>query len=78
MANGQNATEDSSKSNICTLEETAELRCIEPNPKMTQKEMATTIRKSERTVKTITSALVEKGIIIPRNGCRNGWWKISV
>lgn len=44
---------------------------------MTQKEMALTIRKSERTVKTITSALVEKGIIIRRNGRRNGWWEIK-
>ncbi len=76
----QSVTEDSSKSNICTLnctlEETAVLRCIETNPKMTQKEMALTIRKSERTVKTITSALVEKGVIIRRNGRRNGWWEI--
>ena len=77
----QSATEDSPKSNICTLnytlEETAVLRCIETNPKMTQKEMASTIRKSERTVKTITSNLVEKGIIIRRNGRRNGWWEIN-
>ena len=76
----QSATEDSPKSNICTLnytlEETAVLRCIETNSKMTQKEMAATIRKSERTVKTITSTLVDKGIIIRRNGRRNGWWEI--
>ncbi|MYM12439.1 winged helix-turn-helix transcriptional regulator [Muribaculum intestinale] len=76
----QSAAEDSPKSNICTLnytlEELAVLRCIETNPKITQKEMAATIRKSERTVKTITSNLVEKGIIIRRNGRRNGWWEI--
>ena len=80
MANGQSATEDSLKSNICTLncalEETAVLRCIETNPKMTQKEMAATIRKSERTVKALTSALVDKGIIIRQNGRCNGWWEI--
>ena len=46
----QSATEDTPKSNICTLEEAAVLRCIETNPKMTQKEMVSTIRKSERTV----------------------------
>lgn len=74
--NPQSAIDDSSKSKICTLEETAVLRCIEANPKITQKEMASTIRKSERTVKTITSTLVEKGIIIRRNGRRNGWWEI--
>lgn len=39
--------------------------------------MAVSIRKSERTVKTITSALVDKGIIIRRNGRRNGWWEIN-
>lgn len=72
----QSVTEDSSKSKICTLdytlEEAAVLHCIEDNPKMTQKEMAAAIRKSERTVKSITSSLVEKGIIIRRNG----WWEI--
>lgn len=77
----QSAIDGNPKSNICTLnytlEEMAVIRCIETNPKMTQKEMASTIRKSERTVKTITSALVEKGIIIRRNGRRNGWWEIA-
>lgn len=76
----QRATHDVSKSKNCTLnctlEEIAVLRCIETNPKMTQKEMASIIRKSDRTVKTITSNLVEKGIIIRRNGRRNGWWEI--
>ena len=76
----QSAMQDAQKSKICTLdcplEETAVLRCIESNPKMTQKEMASSIRKSERTVKSITSALVEKGIIVRRNGRRNGWWEI--
>lgn len=78
----QSATQNAPKSEICalncTLEETAVLRCIESNPKMTQKEMASTIRKSERTVKSITSALVEKGILIRRNGRRNGWWEIVI
>lgn len=88
----QSATQDISKSKICTLsstmslcyakncslEEAAVLRCIESNPKMTQKEMASAIRKSERTVKTITSTLAEKGIIIRRNGRRNGWWEIKL
>lgn len=78
----QSAKIEISKSNICTfdctLEETAVLRCIKTNPKMTQKEMAKSIGKSERTVKTITSALVEKGILTRRNGRRNGWWEINL
>lgn len=76
----QSVTEDIPKSKFCTLdctlEEAAVLRCIENNPKMTQKEMAAAIHKSERTVKSMTSSLVEKGIIIRRNGRRNGWWEI--
>lgn len=70
-----------SKSKICTLnctlEEGAVLRCIEDNPKITQKDIATAIGKSERTVKNITSCLVEKGILIRVNGRRNGWWQIK-
>ncbi len=77
----QSAERNTPKSKICTLnctlEEAAVFRCIESNPKMTQKEMASTIRKSERTVKSITSSLVERGIIIRRNGRRNGWWEIT-
>ncbi|MCM1223924.1 MAG: Fic family protein [Lachnospiraceae bacterium] len=80
-ASSQSATIVISKSNICTLdctlEETAVLRCIKTNPKMTQIEMAAAIGKSERTVKTITSALVEKCILTRQNGRRNGWWEIN-
>ena len=61
----------------CTLEESAVLRCIEDNPKITQKDIATAIGKSQRTVKNITSCLVEKGILIRVNGRRNGWWQIK-
>ncbi len=59
------------------LEETAVLRCIEANSEITQKEMASTIRKSKRPVKTLTSTLVEKGILVRKNGRRNGWWEIN-
>lgn len=61
----------------CTLEELAVLKAIEDNPKITQTEIAKSIKKSASTVKRITSALVEKGIITRRNGRRNGWWAIS-
>lgn len=40
--------------------------------------MATIIRKSERTVKRITTALTERGIIERKNGKRNGYWAIIV
>lgn len=60
----------------CTLEELAVLKTIEDNPKITQTEIAKSIKKSASTVKRITSDLVKKGIISRRNGRRNGWWEI--
>ena len=60
----------------CTLEELAVLKTIENNPKITQTDIAKSIKKSASTVKRITSSLVKKGILIRRNGRRNGWWEI--
>ena len=59
----------------CTLEEVAVLRIMHGNPSATQKEIATAIGKSERTVKTITVALQEKQIVKRVNGKRNGFWE---
>ena len=59
----------------CTLEEVAVLRIMHANPTATQKEIATAIGKSERTVKTITVALQEKLIVKRVNGKRNGYWE---
>ncbi len=61
----------------CTLEEAAVLRIVQKNPTVTQKEIATEIGKSERTVKTITVNLQEKGILQRVNGKRNGRWEIN-
>lgn len=75
------AKEASSKCNICTLdctlEEIAVLNFLREQPKATQKEIAAHIGKSERTVKTITVNLTEKGIIERKNGKRNGFWEIK-
>ncbi len=60
----------------CTLEEAALLRIVQKNPTATQKEIAVKIGKSERTVKTLTVNLQEKGILQRVNGKRNGSWKI--
>jgi len=59
----------------CTLEEVAVLRIMHENPAVTQKEIASAIGKSERTVKTITVALQEKQIVKRVNGKRNGYWE---
>lgn len=61
----------------CTLEEIAVLNFLRERPKATQKEIAAHIGKSERTVKTITVNLTEKGIIERKNGKRNGFWEIK-
>ena len=58
----------------CTLEEIAVLRVIRQNPAATQKYIATEIGKSERTVKSITVRLTEQGILVRKNGKRNGYW----
>ena len=60
----------------CTLDEVALLRIVQKNPSATPKEIAIEIRKSERTVKSITIALQEKNILHRVNGKRNGYWEI--
>lgn len=60
-----------------TLEERAVLDCISKNNRMLQKEIATSIGKSERTVKRIMASLSQKGMIVRKNGKRNGWWEIQ-
>ena len=65
-----------SKCKICTLEEVAVLRVVQKKPDVTQKEIAVEIGKSERTVKTITVNLQEKGMLRRVNGKRNGLWEI--
>ncbi len=62
----------------CTLEELALLNFIKEKPNATQKEIAAHIRKSERTVKTMTVKLAEKGIIERKNGRRNGYWLVKI
>jgi len=60
----------------CTLEEVAVLRIIQQKPSATQKYIAAEIGKSERTVKSITIRLTEQGILVRKNGKRNGYWEI--
>lgn len=61
----------------CTLEELALLNFIKGKPSATQKEIAAHIRRSERTVKTMTVKLSEQGVIERKNGRRNGYWTIK-
>ena len=66
------------KCNYCTLEELAILREIANNPGITQKELAVKVGKSERTIKTRTVEMQEKGYICRENGKRNGKWKVLI
>ena len=61
------------KCEICTLEEIAVLRIIQQDPSAKQAFIAKEIRKSERTVKTITARLTEKGIIKRSKGKGSDW-----
>lgn len=62
----------------CTLDETAVLNLLKIDSKMTQSQISKSIKKSERTVKTITSSLEKKGLITRMNGKRYGYWKVNV
>ena len=61
----------------CTLEEIAVLNYLKEKPNATQKEIAQHIGKSERTVKSMTVNLSERGIIERKNGRRNGFREIK-
>lgn len=66
-----------SKCKNCTLEGIAVFRIIHQEPTATQKHIASEIGKSERTVKSITARLQEQGILIRKNGKRNGYREIT-
>lgn len=57
----------------CTLEEIAVLKIIQQDPSAKQAFIAKEIKKSERTVKTITARLTEKGIIKRSKGKGSDW-----
>jgi len=60
------------------LEELAIIKELIKNPAITQKELAGKIGKSERTIKTRTVEMQEKGLICRENGKRSGKWKVLV
>ncbi|UTC75090.1 winged helix-turn-helix domain-containing protein [Treponema sp. OMZ 792] len=74
----QSANVNISKCKNCTLEELAIMKELIRNPSITQKELARIIGKSERTIKTRTIEMQEKGLIARENGKRNGRWKVFI
>ena len=73
---GQSAIQEASKCNDCTLEEQAIINIIKANSSIKQEEIAKVINKSLRTVKTRMIEMQEKGLIVRKNGKRNGEWVI--
>jgi predicted HTH transcriptional regulator len=54
------------------------IRALKENPHLTQKELATLIDKSERTVKSRMAEMQEKGMIQRQGGKRQGSWQVLV
>lgn len=61
-----------------TLDEMQVLNLLKKDGRLTQKKIAESIGKSDRTVKRITSSLEEKKYIERINGKRFGYWKVNV
>ena len=61
----------------CTLEELAVLQFLKDNPKATQEMIAKHINRSQRTVKSMTIRLAERGLLARKNGKRDGWWEVN-
>jgi DNA-binding Lrp family transcriptional regulator len=62
----------------CTLDEIAVLNLLKTDGKLTQTQIAESINKSARTVKTITKNLENKELITRINGKRFGYWKVNI
>lgn len=74
----QSANNDFPKCKNCTLEELSIIKILKENPNITQKELAKLLGKSERTIKSRTVEMQNKGFIIRENGKRNGKWKVLI
>ena len=75
ISKSQNGTLDGTLN--CHLDELALLRFVKDYPDATQIEIAKHIGKSERTVKRMTPALIERGLLERENGKRNGKWVVK-
>ena len=76
----QSITQDVSKSQFdtlnCSLEELAILKAVGENPHITQEALKKTIGKSISTVKRLTVSLQKKGLLVRKNGKRDGYWEV--
>jgi DNA-binding IclR family transcriptional regulator len=56
----------------------AVLKFLQSNPEAKQEDIAKHIGKSLSTVKRITPALIERGLLQRDNGKRNGKWVVKI
>ena len=79
-ASVQSVTQDVSKSQFdtlnCSWEELAVLKAVGENPNITQEALKKIIGKSISTVKRLTVSLQKKGILVRKNGKRDGYWEV--
>ena len=75
ISKSQNGTLDGTLN--CNLDELALLRFVKENLDATQIEFAKHIGKSESTVKRMTPALIERGLLERENGKRTGKWVVK-
>ena len=61
-----------------SLEDLVIIKALKENPQITQKDLAVKVGKSERSIKTKTVLLQEKGFIKRESGKRNGKWIVLI
>jgi predicted HTH transcriptional regulator len=54
------------------------LRLLKENPRLTRAELATTLGKSEHTIKEHIAQLKKKGVLRRVGSDRNGYWEVPV
>lgn len=74
---GESANLPLTKVQNCTFDELQILNHIAAKPKITQQELADSVHKSVRTIKTKTKGLQEKGILSRKDGKKRGAWIIN-
>lgn len=82
LINAQSVISNFQKCENCTFEmtltELAVLRAIVSKSNITQRELANIVGKSERSIKTITVNLQNKGYLLREKGKRYGSWKVLI
>lgn len=77
ITNAKNAAGEKISYHRYSFEEMGILDAIKSNPKITQKELAEIIGKSERSVKRLMDKLKKDDMIVRENGKKTGVWKLT-